>query len=148
MHEGRHAHNAHIPAVQTWTVATLPELPTFDGPRVLKDDDALRQWLTTLVESGIARLVGLGIQEDVVTELGLRIGALRDTNFGTTWSVSADLDPGSVANTALPLAPHADLPTRGDSAGIPASALSSERLHRGVEPHDRRLRSGSASSRQ
>lgn len=117
VHEGRHTHNAHLPPVKTWTAATLPELPTFDGPSVLHDDDSLRDWLTTMVELGIARLVGLGSQEEVVAAVGLRIGALRDTNFGTTWAVTADLDPGSVANTALPLAPHADLPTRETPPG-------------------------------
>ena len=70
VHEGRHSHRAHIPAFQAWTVATLPELPTFDGPRVLKDDDALREWLTKLVQLGIARLVGLGSEEDVVSRAG------------------------------------------------------------------------------
>lgn len=117
VHEGNHTDTAQIPEVQTWTVSTLPELPTFSGPLVLQDDEALREWLTTLVELGIARLEGLGTGEDVVADVGLRIGALRDTNFGTTWSVSADLDPGSVANTALPLAPHADLPTRETPPG-------------------------------
>ena len=117
VHEGRHAHNAYLPSIRTWTVATLPELPTFDGPSVLQDDEALREWLRALVESGIARLVGLGSEDEVVAEAGLRIGALRDTNFGTTWAVTADLAPGSVANTALPLAPHADLPTRETPPG-------------------------------
>lgn len=117
VHEGRHTQSAHIPPVRTWTVSTLPELPTFNGPRVLQDDEALRAWLTALAELGIARLVELGSDEEVVTEVGLRIGALRDTNFGTTWAVTADLDPGSVANTALPLAPHADLPTRETPPG-------------------------------
>ena len=117
VHEGCHAHSAHIPEARIWTVATLPELPTFDGPLVLEDDDAFTEWLTTLVESGVARLVGLGSGEDVVAEVGLRVGALRDTNFGTTWPVTADADPGSVANTALPLAPHSDLPTRETPPG-------------------------------
>ncbi|MCQ3807289.1 MAG: TauD/TfdA family dioxygenase [Acidimicrobiaceae bacterium] len=117
MHEGRHAHSAHIPPARIWTVATLPELPTFDGPRVLEDDDAFTEWLTTLVESGVARLTGLGNGEDVVAEVGLRVGALRDTNFGTTWPITADVNPGSVANTALPLAPHSDLPTRETPPG-------------------------------
>lgn len=117
VHEGRHAHKAGIPPIRTWTVATLAELPTFDGPAVLHDDEALRCWLATLVESGIARLVGLGSGDEVVADVGLRIGALRDTNFGITWAVTADVDPGSVANTALPLAPHADLPTRETPPG-------------------------------
>ncbi|MDE0066380.1 MAG: clavaminate synthase family protein [Acidimicrobiaceae bacterium] len=117
VHEGRHTQSAHIPPVKTWTASTLPELPTFNGPHVLQDDEALRAWLKALAELGIARLVELGRDEEVVTEVGLRIGALRDTNFGTTWAVTADLDPGSVANTALPLAPHADLPTRETPPG-------------------------------
>ena len=133
VHEGNHAHSAHIPSVQTWTVSTLPELPTYNGPLVLEDDEALREWLTAIVGLGIARLEGLGTGEDVVAKVGLRIGALRDTNFGATWSVSVDLDPGSVANTALPLAPHADLPTRENATRLSASALSSERLHGGTE---------------
>ena len=117
IYEGHHGHTAYLPAVQTWTVATMPQLPTFDGPAVLADDDALRVWLTTLVELGVARLTGLSNETETVANLGQRIGALRDTNFGTTWSVSVDLTPTSVANKALPLAAHADLPTRETPPG-------------------------------
>ncbi|MCQ3814675.1 MAG: gamma-butyrobetaine,2-oxoglutarate dioxygenase, partial [Acidimicrobiia bacterium] len=88
IYEGHHGQTAYLPAVQTWTVATMPQLPTFDGPAVLTDDDALRVWLTTLVELGVARLTGLSNETETVANLGQRIGALRDTNFGTTWSVS------------------------------------------------------------
>ncbi len=116
--ERHHTPDAYIPNPRIWTTSSLADLPTFDGPQVLSDDEALRQWLATLVEYGVARLRGLGSAESTVSEVGRRIGALRDTNFGTTWSVSVDLEPGSVANKALPLAPHSDLPTRETPPGF------------------------------
>lgn len=118
VHEAKHTQSADLPALQTWTTTTLPELPCFDGPLVLRDDEALREMLIAVTRLGIARLVGLGTGEDVVGDVGQRIGTLRDTNFGVTWAVSADIDPTSTANTALPLPPHADLPTRETPPGF------------------------------
>lgn len=115
--EGRHRPAAAIPEQRLWTTAEHQEPVTFDGPAVLDRDDDLRDWLDALCRYGLARLDGLPKNENTLLELGRRVGALRDTNFGTTWPVSIDARPTSTANTALPLPPHTDLPTRETPPG-------------------------------
>jgi gamma-butyrobetaine dioxygenase len=113
-----HRVDAGVPVAEAWTTATLPEPPTVPGPPVLDGDDAaLAEWLGLLCRFGIARLEGLPVDDDVVPQIGRRIGALRDTNFGVTWPVSVDVAPTSTANTPLPLPPHTDLPTRETPPG-------------------------------
>lgn len=102
-----------IPARRTWDVATLGgELPTFDGPAVLADDDALAAWLRSLVVHGVARLEGLPTDDGTVAGVAARIGVVRDTSFGRTWEVESKIEADSIAYTSYPLLPHTDLPTR------------------------------------
>lgn len=116
--EGRHRVDALIPAPEPWRATDLGSLPTMPGPPVLDGEpEALHGWLTLLCRHGVARLDGLPVDEDVVARIGAHVGALRDTNFGVTWPVSVDVDPVSTANTALPLPPHSDLPTRETPPG-------------------------------
>lgn len=116
--EGRHRPAASIPEPRRWTASEYHEPITFDGLAVLDHDDALRDWLDTLCRYGLARLQGLPRNNNTLLDLGRRVGALRNTNFGTTWPVSVDTRPTSTANTALPLPPHTDLPTRETPPGF------------------------------
>ena len=116
--EGQQRSSAALPEPVRWTPADGAVPRTHDGPAVLADDDALLVFLTDAVRFGLVRLEGLPTDHDTLPELGRRIGALRDTNFGETWSVSVDLEPTSTANTALPLPPHTDLPTRETPPGF------------------------------
>lgn len=116
--ERRHRPDAFLPDAIEWTAEQLPEPPTHDGPAVLVDDEALLGFLHDAVQYGLARLERLPTDPATVPALGARIGALRDTNFGTTWPVSVDVAPTSTANTPLPLPPHTDLPTRETPPGF------------------------------
>ncbi len=116
--DGQAAPDAFVAAHRTWTPNVLSEPPTFDGQSVKVDDQALLDFLTASRRFGIARLENLGTDTDDLPTLGARIGALRDTNFGTTWPVSVDIAPTSTANTPLPLPPHTDLPTRETPPGF------------------------------
>jgi len=116
--DGDHRVCAGIPAPERWTLATLSDPPTRPGMPVLDGDEpALAEMLSLTCRFGIVRLEGLPVDETVVGRVGGRIGALRDTNFGTTWPVSVDAAPTSTANTPLPLPPHTDLPTRETPPG-------------------------------
>ena len=116
--DGHNHPAAGIPRPRSWAAAQKPEPATFPGPAVLTDDDALYEWLAALCEYGLSRLEGLPANKATLVELGRRIGALRDTNFGLTWPVSVDISPTSTANTTLPLPPHTDLPTRENPPGF------------------------------
>jgi len=113
--DGAHRADAWLPSPQQWTADTLAEPPTFAGQAVLRDDDALRLWLESLVRHGIGRLEGLASERGTVLEVARRIGAPRETNFGLDWDVKAEIHTNaqnSTANTGLRLGPHTDLPTR------------------------------------
>jgi gamma-butyrobetaine dioxygenase len=110
--DGQHTPAAWLPDPTVWTAGTLADPPTIDGSRVLDDDGVVEQWLATLIEYGLCRLANTPTEHDFVERLVGRIAPLRDTNFGPVWSVRADPDPKSTANTGLDLGQHTDLPTR------------------------------------
>lgn len=115
---GAHRVAAAIPAPEPWSAAMIPGPPTLDGAAVRAGDpEALGRFLRTLCRHGFARLEDLPLGEDVVADVGDRIGALRDTNFGRTWPVQVDPRPTSTANTTRALPPHTDLPTRETPPG-------------------------------
>ncbi len=121
---GRHLASAWMPEPQPWSARELVEPPTHDGPAVLADDAAFAAWINDLVARGIARLRGLPDDPDVALQLAMRIGPVRDTNFGPIWDVKADItmagaaDTNSTANSNLRLGPHTDLPTRETPPGF------------------------------
>ncbi len=116
--EGQHRPPALLPELEVWTADRFREPQTHHGPEVLADDDAMLAFLSDVTRFGLARLEGLATTKELLADLGGRIGALRDTNFGVTWPVSVDLKPTSTANTSLPLPPHSDLPTRETPPGF------------------------------
>jgi len=122
--DGHHLATSWLPQTTVWTTADLAAPPTHSGPAVLANDEAFRNWINDLVRFGISRLRGLADDPNVNVALAKKIGAIRDTNFGPTWDVKADIDlagsadTNSTANTNLRLGPHTDLPTRETPPGF------------------------------
>jgi gamma-butyrobetaine dioxygenase len=104
--------------VTVWDASTPGVPPTFDGPTVLSDDDALLEWLTALRSYGLARLRDVPRDLDEVGRVAARVGIVRETNFGVLWDVRSEPDPITNANTALSLPPHVDLATREYQPGL------------------------------
>ena len=92
--------------------------PTFDGPAVLTDDEALLEWLVALRGFGVSRLRDVPPLPDVVGEVAARVGIVRETNFGVLWDVRSEADPITNANTPLALPPHVELATREYQPGL------------------------------
>lgn len=109
---GRHLPADSIPELRPWSSADFDEPPTIAAGDVLHDDRLLERWLATLIEFGICRLIGLPVEEDSLGRLMARVAPVRETNFGSIWSVTASNEPDSTANTRLGLGQHTDLPTR------------------------------------
>jgi gamma-butyrobetaine dioxygenase len=103
---------------RTWDSSTFSGPPTFDGSAVMSDDRALYEWLRALATYGISLVRGLPCTEAAVGDLVGRIGIVRETNFGVLWDVKSEPNPITNANTALPLPPHVDLPTREYQPGL------------------------------
>ncbi len=102
----------------TWDGSTWSVPPTFDGPAVLTDDAALYEWLVALRRYGVTRLRNVPCTDEAIGEVAGRIGIIRETNFGVLWDVWSEPNPVTNANTALPLPPHVDLPTREYQPGL------------------------------
>ncbi|MGB3734329.1 MAG: TauD/TfdA family dioxygenase [Ilumatobacter sp.] len=122
--DGQHLATSWIPRPVPWTAATMPELPTHDGSKVLDDDAVFAGWLNDMLRHGVSRLRGCPTDADFNSALAGRIGAVRDTNFGAHWDVKADVamagdaSTNSTANTNRRLGPHTDLPTRETPPGF------------------------------
>lgn len=102
----------------TWDASTPGMPPTFGGPAVLSDDDALLEWLLALSTFGVTRLRDVPLDVDAVGRVAGRVGIVRETNFGVLWDVRSEPDPITNANTALALPPHVDLATREYQPGL------------------------------
>ena len=102
----------------TWDTSTLAEPPTFDGAAIMADDAALLEWLSALHTYGVSRVQNVPCEVDAIGDLVGRIGIVRETNFGVLWDVKSEPNPITNANTALPLPPHVDLPTREYQPGL------------------------------
>jgi gamma-butyrobetaine dioxygenase len=117
-----HAHRYDLPRpaspVVVWDSSSMAAPPSFDGPAVLADDDALYDWLVGLRTYGATLLHDVPCTNEAVGDVAGRIGIVRETNFGVLWDVWSEPDPVTNANTALPLPPHVDLPTREYQPGL------------------------------
>ena len=106
------------PSPVLWSAAELSRPPTCDGPRALSENAVFLDWLLALRDSGIARLEGLACEDGLLERLVTRVGPIRETNFGRTYTLFIKDDPDSNAFTAAGLALHMDLPTRECPHGL------------------------------
>ena len=101
-----------------WTAADLAEPPTWDGPEALRDDGAFLGWLEALRDYGVARLEGLPLEDGLLERVVEKIGPVRESNFGRSYSLELKDDPDSNAFTSAPLLQHMDMPTRECPHGL------------------------------
>lgn len=113
-----------LPTPRPWTAADMAEPPTFsvtDGDATsdpAHDDAALLGFLDSACRHGVARLRGAPPSLDYLPLLARRIGPIRGSNFGPTFTVEARTQPDSTANTGFSLGQHTDLPTRETPPGF------------------------------
>ncbi len=118
MAEGRWRPDYGIPEQVPWETASMAEPPTFDGRRALEDDAVLDAFLRAAWTHGFARLRGLPTEAGMAQRVGERIGTVRNSNFGFTFSVETKPDPDSTAYTSVSLDGHTDLATRETQPGL------------------------------
>ena len=104
------ARNA-LPRQVKW-IADIKQPPTVEGRDILENQHGQELWLDNLVRYGFCRLENTPTTVSFLSELSATVGAIRATNFGTTFSVKTSPNPDSTANTGLRLGQHTDLPTR------------------------------------
>ncbi len=101
-----------------WAAKDLSKPPTFDGPSALTDDRLFLAWLEALQTYGVARLQGLPQEDGLLERVVERIGPVRESNFGRSYTLEIKDDPDSNAFTSAPLLQHMDMPTRECPHGL------------------------------
>jgi gamma-butyrobetaine dioxygenase len=90
-------------------IAAAPPVPFKD---YLHDDDARREALSRVARWGVAFVVGAGETPGAVERAVEAFGFVRETNYGRTFDVRIEPQPGNLAYTDRPLDLHTDNPYR------------------------------------
>ena len=106
------------PQPALWRADDLPQPATVSGPDALKDNGLFHRFLCALRDDGVARLENLPQQDGLLVEIAERIGTIRETNFGRTYTLAIQDDPTSNAYTPVALPQHMDLCTRECPPGL------------------------------
>lgn len=101
-----------------WTASELDAPPTFSGTQTLADDTVFLSWLQALRDYGVARLEGLPNEDGLLETIVSRIGPVRESNFGRTYTLEIKDEPDSNAFTSDALLQHIDMPTRENPHGL------------------------------
>lgn len=107
--------------LEYWDASFVSRVPTFDGPTVLDDDQALHDWVKAITDTGLGLLRNLPVEEDTVGKAANRIGPIRNSNFGPYFNVRVEADRSgddSLAYTTFALPLHTDLPARELQPGV------------------------------
>ena len=95
-----------------WDAKLMETLPEASYADVSTSDEALRSWLTVIVDHGFAILHGVPLVSGTVIQVAELFGYVRETNYGRYFDVKTVIDPINVAYTSLPLSAHTDNPYR------------------------------------
>lgn len=94
------------------------QLPVFDYPALMDDDDTLLQWLLAVRDIGLTQVCGVPTEPGSLKRVAQRISFIRESNFGVLFNVQSKADADSNAYTAFNLPLHTDLPTRELQPGL------------------------------
>lgn len=114
--EGRLRPDASLPYFRPWDTNALTEPPTISYSNF--NDVKLKQWLSSLITYGMARLIDTPSRSNFIEVFAPQIGCIRSSNFGYVFSVESKPIPDSTANTMLSLGQHTDLPSRETPPGF------------------------------
>ncbi len=85
-----------------------------------RDSGARFEWLTRLIQDGIAFLSEVSCSEDGIVQAMQRIGRIAETNYGLVFDVRAVAQPENLAYSDLGLGLHTDNPYREPVPGFQA----------------------------
>lgn len=100
-------------AKRTWAGGYFTDgPPSGTWPAVSSDPAALKTWLASIRDHGLAVLTEVPAEAGMVTRVAELFGYVRETNYGRLFEVRAEADPVNLAFTGLALSPHTDNPYR------------------------------------
>lgn len=100
------------PSVTTWSSQFSTDLPTVSFHDARTKPQALRDWLSSINQYGIALMEGLPIRPQSVLEVVQLFGYPRQISQDRFFEIKAVNNPANLAYSALGLAPHTDNPYR------------------------------------
>ena len=112
LREHGHAHGAPGEPCTLWDRARMPHVPRAEHARVCADESALRDWLASVREFGVALLRGVPCEAGAVESVAELFGHVHETNYGRHFDVRSVAAPVNLAYTAQGLSVHTDNPYR------------------------------------
>ncbi|KAF8907359.1 hypothetical protein CPB84DRAFT_1813601 [Gymnopilus junonius] len=82
------------------------------------DNRGLYKWLSNVYEFGFCFVSGVPATPEATEQLALRIGFIRETQYGKFWDFTSDLAKGDTAYTTLALGAHTDNTYFTDPCGL------------------------------
>lgn len=101
-----------------WGSEIAGHIPSEDWARLNGDESAELAWLERFHAYGFALIRNVPTKPGMVTEVGDRLGYVRNTNYGRHFEVVSVPNPNNLAYTALGLGVHSDNPYRDPTPGI------------------------------
>nr|XP_045617057.1 gamma-butyrobetaine dioxygenase-like [Procambarus clarkii]XP_045617058.1 gamma-butyrobetaine dioxygenase-like [Procambarus clarkii]XP_045617059.1 gamma-butyrobetaine dioxygenase-like [Procambarus clarkii]XP_045617060.1 gamma-butyrobetaine dioxygenase-like [Procambarus clarkii] len=93
-----------------WDAKLLENIPQASFQELLQDDTVLLSWLQQLEVMGFVLVSGAPSEPGQVYKLAERVGFIKKTHYGESFTVKKKQDPSNVAYLSGPLQLHGDLP--------------------------------------
>ncbi len=106
------------PEISRWDASLGDQGPVERYHVVRTDPGARLRWLRTVQRYGFARLTEAPTTSGGCLEVARLFGYVRETNYGRTFDVRAEVDPSNLAYTNLGLQAHTDNPYRDPAPGL------------------------------
>ncbi|KAL1915058.1 uncharacterized protein VTP21DRAFT_7763 [Calcarisporiella thermophila] len=101
-----------------WDAKIAENPPTVDYKSVMSSNEGLAQWLENIVIYGFSFVDGVPATLKDTEDLARRICFIRETHYGGSWEVTANMEHGDTAYTNLPLKAHTDNTYFTDPCGL------------------------------
>ena len=104
--------------VTRWDAETGAQFTVETYDAVRQDAGARRRWLSAVKRYGFARLTGAPATPGVAADVAGLFGYVRETNYGRSFDVRAEVNATNLAYTNLGLQAHTDNPYRDPAPGL------------------------------
>ncbi|PAV16092.1 Trimethyllysine dioxygenase [Pyrrhoderma noxium] len=101
-----------------WGAKIVQEPPTINHDYVMQEERGLWELLKKIDTFGFCFISGVEATPKATEVLTLRIGRIRETQYGSFWDFTSDLAKGDTAYTTLALGAHTDTTYFTDPCGL------------------------------
>jgi gamma-butyrobetaine dioxygenase len=106
------------PEVERWDAARAAAQPVASWPDLAQDPAARVAWLASVRRFGFAQMRDLPTEAGVAEQVAGLFGYVRETNYGRSFDVRAEVDAQNLAYTNVGLQGHTDNPYRDPAPGL------------------------------